>query len=59
MLDYSKIHENPPEVVDPVSGDFFPASYSDIKAMKQAEKEEKEASSEDAKMVSMFTSLMK
>ena len=59
MLDYSKIHENPPEVLDPVSGDFFPASYSDIKAQKQAEKAQKEASYEDAKMVSMFTSLMK
>ena len=59
MLDYSKIHENPPEVQDPVSGDYFPASYSEIKAQKQAEKEEKEASSEDANMVSLFTSLLK
>lgn len=59
MLDYSKIHENPPEVVDPVSGDFFPASYTDIKAMKQAEKQEKESSAEDAKMVQMFTSMLK
>ena len=59
MLDYAKIHENPPEVQDPVSGNFFPASFSDIKAQKQAEKESKDAERSEIQSISLLTSLFK
>ena len=59
MLEYSKIHENPPEVQDPVSGDFFPASFSDIKAKKEAEKSSEAQSEEDMNIISMLGSILK
>lgn len=59
MLDYAKLHESPPDVQDPVSGDMFPASYSDLVAKRQAEQEQKQSAQSDAQMAAMLTSIFK
>lgn len=51
--------EKDKEVVDPVSGHYFPKSFSDIKAEKAAKMQANEAEANQKAQASMIASLFK
>lgn len=60
MLNYSNIVNDPyPDIKDPVSGHYFPASHAEIKAMKEAEERKKIEQVNNSQMASMLSSILK
>lgn len=59
MLDYSKFTELLPEIQDPVSGDFFPASAQDVKSLQAQKMEAEQVNKAQSSILSMLTSVFK